>query len=149
MVELRKRKAPTQPPVAEKKKKPATTASKPAKETSQPEKPSAPDTIPKVGDTISLDDFGGEIETNDGAKTTLKKLVDESKAGVVLFTYPKASTPGCKSSPNRALSTLAGTCFCRSGSCAPRYEASLHVPGWSRPSDIHWIVDLQVVNVRL
>jgi hypothetical protein len=26
----------------------------------------------------------------------LKKLVDESKAGVVLFTYPKASTPGCK-----------------------------------------------------
>ncbi|GAB1215949.1 hypothetical protein ATERTT37_005147 [Aspergillus terreus] len=94
MVELRKRKAPTQPPVAEKKKKPATTASKPAKETSQPEKPSAPDTIPKVGDTISLDDFGGEIETNDGAKTTLKKLVDESKAGVVLFTYPKASTPG-------------------------------------------------------
>ncbi|KAL5366422.1 thioredoxin-like protein [Aspergillus floccosus] len=95
MVELRKRKAPTQPPVAEKKKKPATTASKAAKETSQPEKPSAPATIPKVGDTISLDDFGGEIETNDGAKTTLKKVVDESKSGVVLFTYPKASTPGC------------------------------------------------------
>ncbi|EEY14508.1 peroxiredoxin DOT5 [Verticillium alfalfae VaMs.102] len=39
--------------------------------------------------------FGGEIETNDGKKTTLKALVDESKAGVVLFTYPKASTPGC------------------------------------------------------
>ena len=51
---------------------------------------------PAVGDIINLDGFGGEIETNDGTKTTLKALVDESKAGVVLFTYPKASTPGCK-----------------------------------------------------
>jgi peroxiredoxin Q/BCP len=50
----------------------------------------------EVGDIVDLDDFGGEIETNDGEKTTLKKLVDESKSGVVLFTYPKASTPGCK-----------------------------------------------------
>lgn len=49
----------------------------------------------EVGETIDLETFGGEIETNDGEKTTLKKLVDESKAGVVLFTYPKASTPGC------------------------------------------------------
>jgi len=51
---------------------------------------------PKVGDTIDLAEFGGEIETNDGEKTTLAKLVEESKGGVVLFTYPKASTPGCK-----------------------------------------------------
>jgi peroxiredoxin Q/BCP len=51
---------------------------------------------PKVGDTIDLTSFGGEVETNDGNKTTLAKLVDESKSGVVLFTYPKASTPGCK-----------------------------------------------------
>jgi hypothetical protein len=50
----------------------------------------------EVGDVVDLDGFGGEIETNDGEKTTLKKLVDESKSGVVLFTYPKASTPGCK-----------------------------------------------------
>lgn len=50
-----------------------------------------------VGETIELDGFGGEVETNDGVKTTLKKLVDESKSGVVLFTYPKASTPGCTS----------------------------------------------------
>ncbi|CAF3611963.1 unnamed protein product [Fusarium graminearum] len=49
----------------------------------------------EVGDIVDLDTFGGEIETNDGDKTTLKKLVDESKSGVVLFTYPKASTPGC------------------------------------------------------
>jgi len=50
---------------------------------------------PKVGDTIDLASFGGEFETNDGDKTTLAKLVEESKGGVVLFTYPKASTPGC------------------------------------------------------
>ncbi|KAH6986148.1 thioredoxin-like protein [Ilyonectria sp. MPI-CAGE-AT-0026] len=49
----------------------------------------------EVGDIIDLDTFGGEIETNDGETTSLKKLVDESEAGVVLFTYPKASTPGC------------------------------------------------------
>lgn len=52
---------------------------------------------PKVGDTVDLSAFGGEVETNDGIKTTLAKLVEESKGGVVLFTYPKASTPGCKS----------------------------------------------------
>jgi peroxiredoxin Q/BCP len=51
---------------------------------------------PKVGDTIDLTSFGGEVETHDGNKTTLAKLVEESKGGVVLFTYPKASTPGCK-----------------------------------------------------
>lgn len=54
--------------------------------------PSGP---PKVGDTIDLTNFGAEIETQDGKKTTLAKLVEESKGGVVLFTYPKASTPGC------------------------------------------------------
>ena len=51
-----------------------------------------------AGDTITMDGFGGEVETNDGEKVTLKKLVDESKSGVVLFTYPKASTPGCRHS---------------------------------------------------
>lgn len=50
---------------------------------------------PKVGDTIDLTNFGGEVETHDGKKTSLAKLVEESKGGVVLFTYPKASTPGC------------------------------------------------------
>ncbi|KAL6864031.1 thioredoxin-like protein [Trichoderma novae-zelandiae] len=48
-----------------------------------------------VGDVVDLEGFGGEVQTNDGDKTTLKKLVDDSKSGVVLFTYPKASTPGC------------------------------------------------------
>ena len=51
---------------------------------------------PSVGDTITLDGFGGEVETNDEEKVTLSKLVDDSKSGVVLFTYPKASTPGCE-----------------------------------------------------
>lgn len=49
----------------------------------------------EVGDVIDLEGFGGEIESNDGEKTTLKSLVDASGSGVVLFTYPKASTPGC------------------------------------------------------
>jgi len=51
---------------------------------------------PKVGDTIALDGFGGAVETHDGRTVTLKQLVDESDSGVVLFTYPKANTPGCK-----------------------------------------------------
>lgn len=50
---------------------------------------------PSPGDVVKLDDFGGVVETNDGEKTTLKELVAKSKRGVVLFTYPKASTPGC------------------------------------------------------
>ncbi|KAK5660098.1 hypothetical protein OQA88_13567 [Cercophora sp. LCS_1] len=50
---------------------------------------------PAVGSILSLDDFGGEVEFNEGGKTTLKQLVEESNTGVVLFTYPKASTPGC------------------------------------------------------
>lgn len=60
----------------------------------------------EVGDIIDLDTFGGEIETNDGETTSLKKLVDESEAGVVLFTYPKASTPGCKLPRSTRLSVL-------------------------------------------
>lgn len=55
----------------------------------------APSPFPEVGSTIDLATFGGEVETNDAEKTTLKDLVEASKAGVVLFTYPKASTPGC------------------------------------------------------
>ncbi|KAF4636330.1 hypothetical protein G7Y89_g1746 [Cudoniella acicularis] len=99
--ELRKRKAPAVEPAAAppaKKKGPVAKAVAKAKEVVAPKaKASAPAKVPKiaVGETIDLEGFGGEIETNDGTKTTLKKLVDESKGGVVLFTYPKASTPGC------------------------------------------------------
>ncbi|KAI8962843.1 AhpC-TSA-domain-containing protein [Daldinia sp. FL1419] len=105
-VELRKRKAPApapEPPV-KKQSKVSKTASK-VKEavkgkTAKSAKPadangSSKPAKPVVGDTLTLDGFGGEFETNDGKKTTLKDLLDESKSGVVIFTYPKASTPGC------------------------------------------------------
>lgn len=107
--ELRKRKAPASEPVAAppaKKKGPVAKAvakvkeavapkSKAAKTNGEGSSASAPAKV-AVGDVINLEAFGGEIETNEGAKVTLKQLVDESKGGVVLFTYPKASTPGCK-----------------------------------------------------
>ena len=109
MVELRKRPAPPPAPPPAKKKK---AAAKPkAKKDDPPTKkedvPASKTKVkamdssspPKVGDTITLSNFGGEIQTNDSTKTTLATLVEESKAGVVLFTYPKASTPGCKSTP--------------------------------------------------
>ncbi|KAL4917044.1 thioredoxin-like protein [Aspergillus aurantiobrunneus] len=94
MVELRKRKAAAPPPVPMKKRaqtKAPVTASKATENATC----SSAGTVPNVGDVVNLDEFGGDIETNDGTKTTLKALVDDSKSGVVLFTYPKASTPGC------------------------------------------------------
>jgi thioredoxin-dependent peroxiredoxin len=101
-VELRKRKAVESAPAPPaKKKNPVAKAAAKVKEAVANKVPKAngPPAASKiaVGNTISLEGFGGEIETHDGQKTTLKKLVDESKAGVILFTYPKASTPGCKS----------------------------------------------------
>lgn len=92
MVELRKRKAPTQPAAAEKKSKSAPTPSEVDTTSQAPSQK-----VPKVDDILDLENFGGEIETNDGSKTTLKKLVEGNTSGVVLFTYPKASTPGCTS----------------------------------------------------
>lgn len=109
MVELRKRPAAPPPPPPAKKRAPAKPKAKKddapkAAEPEPAEAAPAPEPIaeaakggaPKVGDSITLDGFGGEIETNDGDKTTLAKLVSDSQAGVVLFTYPKASTPGCE-----------------------------------------------------
>lgn len=106
-VELRKRKAPApapapvpEPPAKKRSKvskaaaKVKTTVKGAAAKTAETNGSTKPGK-PVVGEVISLDGFGGEVETDDGAKTTLKALVDESKAGVVLFTYPKASTPGC------------------------------------------------------
>jgi len=132
MVTLRKRKTPPPAPVRPAKKKAA--APKPAPKAAAEKVSKVAETVkekvaavtktvtdsangekataggaPVVGDTIDLASFGGEIETNDGTKTTLAKLAEESKAGVVLFTYPKASTPGCESSlptPGAALEPL-------------------------------------------
>jgi peroxiredoxin Q/BCP len=126
MVELRKRKTPPPAPVrpAKKKAAPKTAAGK-AKaavvETVEAVKEAvvgkddangaeaevAPsEGPPEVGDTIDLTSFGGEVETHEGVKTTLAKLVEESKSGVVLFTYPKASTPGCKHAPKSTTESL-------------------------------------------
>lgn len=104
MVELRKRKATAEaaPPPAKKSNpvKTAATKIKGAVTGGSSQKSANGESSPAataVGDTINLNGFGGEIETNAGEKTTLKKLLDDSVGGVVLFTYPKASTPGCTS----------------------------------------------------
>lgn len=91
MVELRKRKAAPPPPVAKKIKSAIPSKPKPANSPSPADAPK----VPQVDDLLDLENFGGEIETHEGTKTSLKKLVDDSTSGVVLFTYPKASTPGC------------------------------------------------------
>lgn len=108
MVELRKRPAPPPPPPPAKKKAPAKPKAKKdepktveaqeaeaAPQATEPVAASSKGGSPQVGETVTLEGFGGEVETNDGEKATLAKLVSASKAGVVLFTYPKASTPGC------------------------------------------------------
>lgn len=121
MVELRKRKTPPPAPVRPAKKKAApkskvaqakevvaekveavkeaVTGKKskaPANGESAPAAAAVVGGAPTVGATVDLATFGGEVETNEGVKTTLAQLVEQSKSGVVLFTYPKASTPGCK-----------------------------------------------------
>ncbi|THC93396.1 hypothetical protein EYZ11_007122 [Aspergillus tanneri] len=96
MVELRKRKAQAQAPVTEKRnKKHHNSAVKQDTREKKPISTTPSEYVPKVGDTIVLNDFGGQIETNEGRQTTLKDLVENSQTGVILFTYPKASTPGC------------------------------------------------------
>ncbi|BCS28895.1 thioredoxin peroxidase DOT5 [Aspergillus puulaauensis] len=93
MVELRKRKAAPHPaPVNKRTRTKAPNSSSKATEITNT---TPVETIPKVGDIVNLDGFGGDLETNDGTTTTLKALLDVSDSGVVLFTYPKASTPGC------------------------------------------------------
>lgn len=64
---------------------------------------------PTEGSTVDAKTFGGEIETHEGVKTTLGKLLDESKAGVVIFTYPKQNTPGCKLTEH-GMASLNRTC---------------------------------------
>ena len=101
MVELRKRKAaeaPAPPPLTKRPSSVKSTTSKGKAAATEKKETSANGAASRaVGDAINLDDFGGEVETNEGDKTTLKKLVQDSESGVVLFTYPKASTPGCRS----------------------------------------------------
>jgi thioredoxin-dependent peroxiredoxin len=89
------------------------TAAAPEQPTTDTSAPVIPETVPQgptsasngsaksggkltVGDNLNLDGFGGTIQTHDGADVTVKDLLEKSGAGVVIFTYPKASTPGCK-----------------------------------------------------
>lgn len=100
MVQLRKRPAPAAPSPQPTKKK-ATAKQSKAKQALENAAAGAeqdgakPGPAPKTGDSIALSNFGGEVETLDGTKVTFAKLLEDSKNGVVLFTYPKASTPGC------------------------------------------------------
>ncbi|KAK2750631.1 hypothetical protein FQN57_002702 [Myotisia sp. PD_48] len=50
---------------------------------------------PEQDDVLDLSLYEDEIQLEDGTTTSFKALVDESKSGVIVFTYPKASTPGC------------------------------------------------------
>lgn len=102
-VELRKRKAPAPAPEPPARKR---SAAKPAAKASAATKnghpaangpaPAAATSVPQVGDVLDLAGFGGTISTHDGRAVTLQSLVAESDSGVVLFTYPRASTPGCE-----------------------------------------------------
>ncbi|KAI4113100.1 MAG: hypothetical protein LQ345_005850, partial [Seirophora villosa] len=47
-----------------------------------------------VGEVLDPHGLGSEVETQDKQKTTLSKLIDDSKNGVVLFSKWKASTRG-------------------------------------------------------
>ncbi|EED23640.1 disrupter of telomere silencing protein Dot5, putative [Talaromyces stipitatus ATCC 10500] len=102
VVELRKRKAPAAQPGPVKKKaatakstKKVPKAEKATEEVKSKDTTTSKAAVPKVGDVISLEGFGGELQTQDGESTALQSLIASSKAGVVLFTYPRASTPGC------------------------------------------------------
>lgn len=94
MVELRKRKAAPHPAPVNKRTR--TKAPHSTYKATEITNATIMETKPKAGDIVNLDGFGGNLETNDGTTTTLKALLDDSESGVVLFTYPKASTPGCK-----------------------------------------------------
>ena len=105
MVELRKRKAPAEAvpaPPPKKSSNPVKKALDAAKDavignSASSEGAANGSAKIAVGQTIALEGFGGELETHTGDKVTLSKLLEQSQAGVVIFTYPKANTPGCKS----------------------------------------------------
>ena len=101
MVELRKRKAPAEAapaPPPKKSSNPVKKALDAAKDAVIGNSASSEGSAKiVVGQTIALEGFGGELETHTGDKVTLSKLLEQSQAGAVIFTYPKANTPGCKS----------------------------------------------------
>lgn len=108
MVDLRKRKAPNAPaPAAKKAKKEQTSSSDKkarddehkAKKVSSTAKAvetsSSASKLLKVGSDIPSATLALQITTQDGTSTTLSALLSSSDTGIIIFTYPKASTPGC------------------------------------------------------
>lgn len=88
--------------------------------------PLASNGVTKLSQGATIDDlasFGGSVETHDGTSTSVEKLLEQSGAGIVLFTYPKASTPGCTTQ----------ACLFRD-SYSPITGASLEVYGLSTDS---------------
>jgi len=95
MVELRKRKLETEATKPSKKASLVQSLRTSSKKLRSAGSKSAAASPHRQGDIINLDGFGGEFDLTDGEKATLSDLVSISIGGVVLFTYPKASTPGC------------------------------------------------------
>jgi thioredoxin-dependent peroxiredoxin len=89
-----KKVAKAEKPAAAKPVKKEKEAVKPAPKVDEKAKPTKKGP-PVEGDAVTLEGFGGEVKTHEGTSVTLKSLLEKSKSGVVLFTYPKASTPGC------------------------------------------------------
>lgn len=100
MVELRKRKAHLQEPSISpplKKRISSVPIIVVPEESAAPVKGNSSRVELVAGEIININGFGGDVLTHTGEKTTLKSLLESSQNGVMLFTYPKASTPGCKS----------------------------------------------------
>lgn len=114
MVELRKRAAP--PPAAPPAKKKTATATAKARagkkgagagnDTASETKSEPATSELAVGQKVGANGLAAAIETHDGRKVTLQSLLDEADKqvrAVAIFTYPKASTPGCKCEKNGGL----------------------------------------------
>ncbi|RMZ82351.1 hypothetical protein DV738_g1919, partial [Chaetothyriales sp. CBS 135597] len=123
MVELRKRPAPAEgasnsaATARPAKRGTAATAAAGGKKKGKEKKDS-------VGKKIKLSGFGGEVTTHDNKSVAVKDLLEESSKGIVLFTYPRASTPGCTTQ----------VCLFRD-SYTPITEAGLSVYGLSTDSE--------------
>jgi thioredoxin-dependent peroxiredoxin len=103
MVELRKRKAAPEPAQVLPQKKKSDSAKKAVDKSAvasdagdQQVKAQNGVATLIVGEEVPAEVLGVEVETHTGEAVTLKKMLADSSNGVVLFTYPKASTPGCE-----------------------------------------------------
>ncbi|KAI5857122.1 thioredoxin-like protein, partial [Tricharina praecox] len=77
--------------------KPATADEEPAAAAVAPatSAAAAPAAVAELNEGDSIPDDLPEIQTHTGETTTISALVAASEKGIVIFAYPKASTPGC------------------------------------------------------